>query len=80
MTRVQIIVRGLGGYTNSAISAELGLDRGAVRLWRDRWHAASERYETLEAEKATDQELETVIIDSLRDAYRSGTPPKFSAE
>lgn len=80
MTRVQIIVRALESCSNTAIAQELGIDRGAVRLWRDRWQAASERREVLEAEQVSDHELETAIIDSLRDAYRSGTPAKFSAE
>jgi putative transposase len=80
VTRVQIIVRALEGDTNSGIVAELKLDRGAVRLWRERWQAATKRREVLEAEKVSDQELEAAIIDSLRDAYRCGTPPKFSAE
>jgi len=77
---VQIIVRALESCTNTAIAQELDVDRGAVRLWRDRWQAATERREVLEAEPVSDHELETAIIDSLRDAYRSGTPAKFSAE
>lgn len=80
VTRVQIIVKALDRRTNTAIAEELGLDRGAVRLWRERWSAATERRQALETEKVSEQELETFIIDSLRDAYRSGTPPKFSAE
>lgn len=80
VTRVQIIVRALQGGTNRAIAEELNLDRGAVRLWRDRWSTATERREALEAEKASDQALEVAIIDSLHDAYRSGTPPRFTAE
>jgi len=80
VTRVQIIVRALAGQSNSAISEELSLDRGSVRLWRDRWHSATEKRKALEAGEASQQELEAFIIDSLRDGYRSGTPPKFSAE
>jgi len=77
---VQIIVRALESGPNTAIAQELGIDRGAVRLWRDRWQAASQRREALEAEQVSDQELEAFITDSLRDAYRSGMPAKFSAE
>ena len=77
---MQIIVRAVESHSNTAIAQELGVDRGAVRLWRDRWQAASERRTALEAEMVSDHELETAIIDSLRDAYRSGTPAKFSAE
>jgi len=80
VTRVQIIVQALTGHSNTKISQELGVDRGAVRLWRERWHAASDKRDALEAEAVSAQELEAFIIDSLRDGYRSGTPPKFSAE
>ena len=78
--RVKIIVQALNGLPNTKISQELGVDRGAVRLWRDRWHATTEKRAALEAGEASAQALEAFIIDSLRDSYRSGTPPKFSAE
>lgn len=78
--RVRIIIQALAGYANTKISQELGVDRGSVRLWRERWHAATEKREMLEADEASPQELEAFIIDSLRDSYRSGTPPKFSPE
>jgi len=80
VTRVRIIVQALANHSNTKISQELGVDRGAVRLWRERWHAATETREALEAGEASAQEVEAFIIDSLRDSYRSGTPPKFSAE
>jgi len=80
VTRVQIIERALASCSNTAIAQEMGIDRGVVRLWRDRWQASSEQRAALEAEPVSDHELETAIIDSLRDAYRSGTPAKFSAE
>lgn len=77
---MQLIVRALEGQSNTQIAQALGVDRGAVRLWRDRWHKASEKRTALEAAEASQQELEQVIIDSLRDGYRRGTPPKFRAE
>ena len=78
--RVRIIMQALEGHSNTKISQNLEVDRGAVRLWRERWHIATEKREALEAGEAPQQELEAFIIDSLRDNYRSGTPPKFSAE
>lgn len=80
VTRVKIIVRAVEGWTNTAIAEELGLDRITVRLWRNRWSESAERRVALEETAVSDQELETCLVDSLRDAYRSGTPPKFSAE
>jgi putative transposase len=80
VTRVRIIVYALEGRTNTAIAQALGVQRKAVCLWRERWQSATQGREALESEPVTDQELEAFIIDSLRDAYRSGTPAKFSAE
>jgi putative transposase len=80
VTRVQIIDKALDGHPNTRIAEDLGLDRGAVRLWRERWFEATERRQALETENVSEQELEVFIIGSLRDAYRSGAPPKFSAE
>jgi putative transposase len=80
VTRVQVVVRALNGETNSAISEVVGLDRNAVRLWRNRWHTTGEARQVMEREEVSAAELEAFIIDTLRDAYRSGTPAKFSAE
>jgi putative transposase len=80
VTRVKIIIRAVAGWTNTAIAEELGLDRITVRLWRHRWYESTERRVAIEETADNEHELEAFIIDSLRDAYRSGTPPKFSAE
>jgi putative transposase len=80
VTRVQIIVRALNGHSNSAIAEALDVDRGAVRLWRNRWQETAEPRREIEVQEQSDQVLESFIIDSLRDKYRSGTPSKFSAE
>jgi putative transposase len=80
VTRAKIIVKALEGKSNTVIAQELGGDRLTVRLWRERWHEHAERRAALEEETDNEKELEAFIIDSLRDAYRSGTPPTFSAE
>lgn len=80
VTRTQIIVKALEGKSNTVIAQELRIDRLTVRLWRERWHEHAERRAALEEGADNEKELEAFIIDSLRDAYRSGTPPKFSAE
>jgi putative transposase len=80
VTRVQIIIQAVSGHSNSAISQDLKVDRGAVRLWRNRWQETRVQREVLEQQEQSDRELEAFIIDSLRDQYRSGTPPTFSAE
>jgi len=78
--RVSIILLALEGYPNTKISTMLQLDRTALRIWRERWAAATEAREALEAESDCDQELEAFIIETLKDEQRSGTPPKFTAE
>jgi putative transposase len=80
VTRAKIIVKAIEGKANTAIAKELELDRITVRLWRERWHEHAARRAALEEGADNEREVEAFIIDSLRDAYRSGTPPKFSAE
>jgi len=81
VTRARIILKALAGQSNSQIAIEVGLDRNCVRTWRQRWLEDSERRRAIEAEhEQDDKELEACIIGSLQDAYRSGTPPTFSAE
>ena len=81
VTRGRIILKALAGQSNSQIAIEVGLDRNCVSTWRQRWLEASARRRVIEAEhEQDDKELEACIIGSLQDAYRSGTPPTFSAE
>lgn len=82
--RCQLILDALAGLSNSEIARKWEVKRNTVRHWRSRWHATQAGREVLESQVAQDaskaSELEAYLIDSLRDAYRSGTPPKFSAE
>jgi putative transposase len=56
----------------------LGNDRNTVRLWRGRWAEAAGELAEVE-EQAEDKDLLAAIEEVLADAYRSGTPPTFSA-
>lgn len=77
--RAQIILRAAEGQSDKQISELLNIHRITARSWRKRWSEAAD--EMLEVEKrATDKELLTAIERVLADAYRSGTPPTFSAE
>lgn len=82
--RCRIIICALEGLSNRGIARQMGIERNTVRKWRDRWQAARDGREVLESQVAQEadkeRELEAYLIDSLRDAYRSGTPAKFSAE
>lgn len=67
--RAWIIQAAETGMNNAQIGRELGLSVDTVRLWRNRWVA----WQAVP--------LEEVGVEArLRDARRSGTPGKFSAE
>jgi putative transposase len=77
--RANIVLRAANGTRNREIAQALGFDRNTVRLWRGRWaEAASELAEV--DKQAEEKELLAAIEEVLSDAYRSGTPPTFSAE
>jgi putative transposase len=65
----RIIQAAASGMNNQQISRELGLYVNTVRFWRDRWNAG----QSIPLE-------EVGVEDRLRDAPRSGSPGKFSAE
>lgn len=76
----QIIFKAASGKSNKQIAEELGLARITVRDWRERWAEAAAFLEEAEAQQGDDKQLLMLIERVLADAYRSGTPPKFSAE
>ena len=78
--RAQIVLKAGEGQSNAAIARDLKLARNTVLLWRERWQGGAEKRQAMVAEKVSDKELREVIEAHLRDAYRSGTPGKFSAE
>ena len=77
--RSSIILKAHEGLTNQAISEQLGVHRITVRCWRKRWCEASAGLADVE-QAGNDRELLSAIEAVLSDAYRSGTPPTFSAE
>jgi transposase len=77
---VPIILKAASGKTNQQIAEELGLARITVRDWRERWAEAAEFLGEAEAQQADDKQLLMLIERVLADAYRPGTPPKFSPE
>lgn len=76
--RARIILKAASGKTNKQIAEELGLARITVRDWRERWAEAAAFVD--EAQQADDKQLLMLIERVLADAYRPGTPPKFSPE
>ncbi|MBW4546837.1 MAG: hypothetical protein KME25_20695 [Symplocastrum torsivum CPER-KK1] len=53
---------------------------GQVRLWRERWLAATAQLATVEAENGSDRELMALISRVLSDRDRTGTTNYFSTE
>jgi putative transposase len=77
--RARLILLAARGLNNTIIGTQLGLARGNVRTWRERWLAAADQLGTLEAD-LDDKQLAARIDQLLRDEPRPGTPPSFSPE
>ena len=80
VTRAKIILGAAEGQSNRRMAAEMNLTRNTVRLWRERWPTTREQRAAVAAEEEPERSLREVLEDTLRDAYRSGTPVKFTAE
>lgn len=76
--RATIVLRAFDGCLNEDISAEVGLERKQVGVWRRRWQDAWESLTCLECREP--RRLREAIRDTLRDAPRSGAPGTFTAE
>jgi transposase len=76
--RAGIILLAFSGLSNEEISAEVGLERKQVGLWRRRWRDAWEALTLLECQEP--RRLREAVRETLRDAPRPGAPGKFTAE
>ena len=81
VVRAKIILYLWLGHNISEVAHLLTIGRKTVRKWRDRWYKSiGPLREAEEDDQCTDKKLSTLIEDALSDAYRSGAPPKFTAE
>src|SRR5688500_7979634 len=80
LRRVRIVLLAADGANNEQIGRELGLYRGTVRTWRERWRAAASRLDAAETDTASDRDLTAVIATILADEPRPGAPATFTAE
>ena len=78
--RIQIILQAAKGRTNSEIARRVDKDRGTVRLWRARWVQAIPVLEAAQEKGISKRKLTVLLETILSDAFRSGTPGKFTAE
>lgn len=56
------------------------VDAQRVRRWRKRWSEEQEMLLSADKQGASDEELTALMVATLSDEHRSGTPPKFSPE
>ena len=78
--RARIILLADKNFSNTEIARELSIWRRTVRKWRDRWAKAIPTLTIFEQGDVSKKELAQIMEQKLEDSYRSGTPPKFSAE
>ena len=78
--RAQLVLAAAAGKSNTEINQHLELDRGQVRLWRNRWLAASVELAAAEIEGVSDEKLIKSIKQVLSDEAREGTPNFFNTE
>jgi putative transposase len=77
--RVAIVLALADNPCVDAVAGQLGLTRLTVRLWRDRWLAATAALQRAEQDQ-TPQPLPRLLEHLLGDAPRTGTPATFSPE
>lgn len=77
--RARVVLAAADEKNNAAAGRQAGMQRDAVRCWRERWRAHEEALLAAELEGG-DQALEQVIVGLLSDNPRSGTPATFQPE
>jgi putative transposase len=77
--RASIILALAANSCVDAVARQLGLTRVTVRLWRDRWLAATAGFRRVEAEPKS-QALAKLVEAFLDDALRPGKPATFGPE
>jgi transposase len=76
--RARIILLAFARRSNEEISAEVGLERKQVGLWRRRWRDSWDALTVLECSEP--RRLREAVRETLRDAPRPGAPGRFTAE
>ncbi len=77
--RVQIILLGFQKQSNTQIAEQLAVERHAVGRWRKRRSQSVEALVAIEV-RESHAALKRAVMEVLRDAHRSGSPGKFSAQ
>ena len=77
--RMQVVLLATDRLSNIEISKTVELDRQQVGLWRRRWQASYPALLAIESNESRNG-FERALTDVFRDAPRSGSPGKFSAQ
>ena len=77
--RARMIVLAFEKLQNIHIAELIGVERRCVGRWRRRWQQSFDALLAIELNESRSR-LQRAITDVLRDAHRSGSPGKFSAE
>ena len=78
-TRMLVVLLAFERLSNTEISKRVNLGRQQVGLWRRRWRDSLDALLAIEISESA-AELERAITSVFRDAPRSGSPGKFTAE
>ena len=78
--RAELLLAMADGGGNNRLARTHDLDRAVVRKWRTRWVELARKLAHAETSAATDAQLSELLVASLQDLPRSGTPATFTAE
>lgn len=78
--RTSIIFMLSDGTAIKATGRELGINKNTVKKWRDRWLAAYPKLIEMESKEKSSKKYKETILEILKDAPRSGSPPQFRPE
>jgi putative transposase len=78
--RATIILMLADGTAKKKTARELGIDKNTVKKWCDRWLAAYPKLIEIEPVETSNKIYKEKIMEILKDAPRSGSPPQFTPE
>jgi putative transposase len=77
--RARLILEAATGLDNQSIATLIGMNRGTIQLWRNRWSVAQKELALVEREddeELLEQKIEAILSDNLR----PGGPTTFTPE
>ena len=78
--RSQLILAMAAGANNSQVAHQLGMTRGTVRCWRQRWLTVGPTLQAAEGDPEQESLLPELLAAVLSDQPRPGAPATFEPE